>query len=107
MPRRGSRPLKDAQASRPASPWRADGTLDPREWRVACSAAGVLELVTLQGQPWFVCARPVELPGVGVQLEVTVRWDSTEVRDRVPVRVDGFPVEVAVQGQPDEPSTLQ
>jgi len=80
-------------------PYLPDGTLDPREWEIACSAAGVLTMAVLQGEPWFVGARPVEVLGKGVDLEVVVRWLSPEVWKRVPWRVDGYQVEIVVEGQ--------
>ena len=75
MPPRRRRPI-DVKATRPAKPYLPDGTLDPREWEIACSSAGALALVVLAREPWFVSARPVEVYGQGVALEVEVRWLS-------------------------------
>ncbi len=93
---------RDVRADRPAKPYRPDGTLDPREWKIACSAAGVLSMVVLGGQPWFVGARPIEVHGKGVELEVLVRWLSPEVWYAVPAAVDGYPVNVVVEGDAAE-----
>ena len=105
MPRRRHGP-KDAQAERPATPYLPDGTLDPQEWKIACTAVNVLALVLVGSEPWFVEARPVEVPGQGVELEVVVRWLSSEVREKVPAKVDGYVVNIVVHGQADEVHTL-
>lgn len=97
MPRR-PRGLRPASADRPAKPYLPDGSLDPREWEVACSAAGVLTLAVLRDEPWFVAAQPVHVVGQGVEVEVVVRWLSTEVYEKVPARVDGYAVDVVVDG---------
>ena len=105
MPRR--RPgLRDAKADRPPTPYLPDGTLDPREWEVACSAANVLTLVVLRDEPWFVCARPVEVFEQGVELEVVARWLSSEVWKKVPSSVDGYVVNVVLEGRSEEVQTL-
>lgn len=101
MPRRRTGP-RDVRADRPKTPYLPDGTLDPREWEIACSAAGVLALVVLGGEPWFAGARPVEVRGQGVELEVVVRWLSSEVYERVPASVDGYAVNVVLDGQDAE-----
>jgi hypothetical protein len=101
MPRR-PRGLRDAQAARPPTPYRPDGTLDPREWKIACSAANVLRFVVLGGEWWFVEARPVEVFQQGVQLEVVVRWLSPEVWQKVPASVDGYVVNVLLEGESEE-----
>jgi hypothetical protein len=105
MPTR-RRGLRDARDDRPKSPYRPDGTLDPREWEVACGAAGVLTMVLLRDQPWFVAARPVEVLGQGVELEVVVRWLSSEVWKKVPAAVDGYVVEVVLEGVTEEVHTV-
>jgi hypothetical protein len=104
MPRR--RDVRDARADRPRSPYLPDGTLDPREWEVACGAVNVLALVVLGEEPWFVEARPVEVQGQGVALEVVVRWLSPEVWERVPESVDGYVVDVVLEGAREEPPTI-
>lgn len=101
MPRR-PRKLRDAQTSRPAKPFLPDGSLDPREWKLACSAAGALRLSDLRDQPWFVSAHPIQVLDQGVELEVTVRWLSSEVWKEVPFQVDGYPVNVVLEGQDSE-----
>lgn len=90
------------KASRPAKPYLPDGTLDPREWRIACSAAGALTLVVLRDEPWFLAARPIEVHEQGVEVEVVVRWLSSEVFKAVPLSVDGYPVHVVLDGQDEE-----
>jgi hypothetical protein len=103
MPRRPRRTaVQDVRASRPASPYLSDGRLDPREWQIACSAAGVLTLVLLREEPWFLAARPIEVHEQGVQLEVVVRWLSSEVFGAVPLAVDGYPVHVVLEGEDEE-----
>lgn len=100
MPRR--RPgLRHVEEDRPTRPYLPDGTLDPREWEIASSAAGVIAMVVLRDEPWFVAARPVEVPRKGVELEVLVRWLSPEVWERVPASVDGYPVNVEVETEED------
>jgi hypothetical protein len=101
MPRR-PRKLRDAQAERPPAPYLPDGTLDPREWEAGCAAAGLLTLVVLAEEPWFVSARPMEVYRQGVELEVTVRWLSSEVWKAVPLSVDGFVVNTVLEGQREE-----
>lgn len=103
---RRSRGPRDAQADRPPRPYRPDGTLDPREWRVACTSANVLTLAVLGGEPWFVTARPVEVHGQGVELEVVARWLSSEVWEKVPLSVDGYPVNVVLEGEREEVHTI-
>jgi hypothetical protein len=105
MPRR-RRGLRDAKAARPATPYLPDGTLDPREWEIACSAAHVLALVVLRDEPWLVCARPVEVFEQGVELEVVVRWLTSEVWKKVPCSVDGYVVNIILEGQQEELHTL-
>lgn len=85
-------------ADRPKSPYLPDGTLDPREWEIACTAVNVIRLALLPGEPWFVEARPVHVPGKGVELEVVVRWLAPDVWDRVPAAVDGYTVEIVLEG---------
>jgi hypothetical protein len=68
------RTLRDVRASRPAKPYLPDGTLDPREWEIACSAAAVLILVVLRDKPWFVPAKSIEALGRGVEMDI--RWTS-------------------------------
>jgi len=104
MPRRTRRPPSDVPASRPPAPAVPGGGLDPREWERACSAASALVSTGLQDEPWFLVARPVEVigAGAGVELEVVVRWDSSEVRRKVPLETKGFLVEVVVEGQTAE-----
>jgi hypothetical protein len=104
MPRR--RGPRDVKAARPKKPYLPDGTLDPREWEIASSAAGVLTLVVLQGEPWFVGARPIEVHEQGVELEVVVRWLSSEVWKKVPAGVDGYVVNVVLEGQTEEIHTI-
>jgi hypothetical protein len=99
---RSRRGLRDVRADRPPTPYLPDGTLDPREWKVACTAANVLTLVLLRDEPWFIEARPVEVHGEGVEIEVVVRWLSSEVWKKVPARVDGYVVEVVQQGVTEE-----
>src|SRR5512138_1882486 len=101
MPRR-PRGLRPASADRPAKPYRPDGSLDPREWEIACSAAGALTLVVLRDEPWFLAARPIEVCDEGVELEVVVRWLSSDVFSAVPLSVDGYPVNVVLDGQDEE-----
>ena len=91
---------------RPPTPYLPDGTLDPREWEIACGAANVLTLVLLRGEPWFVSARPVEVYQQGVELEVVVHWLSSEVWKKVPASVDGYVVDVILEGQTAELHTL-
>jgi hypothetical protein len=105
MPRR-RRSLRDARDDRPQTPYLPDGTLDPREWEVACSAANVLGLVVLCSEPWFVQARPVEIYEQGVELEVVVRWLASEVWKKVPASVDGYVVNVSVEGTTEEVHTV-
>ena len=105
MPRR-RRGLQPAWEDRPSTPYLPDGSLDPREWEAACSAAGVVSLVLLRDEPWFVQARPVEVSGRGLELEVVVRWLSSEVWEKVPAIVDGYSVEVMLEGAGDEASTV-
>ena len=100
MPRR--RAPHDVKSARPTTPYLSDGTLDPREWEIACSAAGVLTLVLLRNEPWFVGARPVEVHEQGVELEVIVRWLSSEVWKKVPWEVDGYMVNVVLDGRTSE-----
>jgi hypothetical protein len=94
-------------ADRPKSPYLPDGTLDPREWKIACTAANVIGLVLLPGEPWFVEVRPVHVPGKGVELEVVVRWLSPDVLDRVPAAVDGYAVEIVIEGASERAQTVQ
>jgi hypothetical protein len=101
MPPRRRRPA-DVKAARPAKPYLPDGTLDPREWEVACSSAGALALAVLGGEPWFVSARPIEVYEQGVELQVVVRWLSSEVWKAVPLSVDGYVVHVVLEGQTSE-----
>lgn len=105
MPRR-PRGLRDARADRPPTPYLPDGSLDPREWEVACSAANALTFVVLRDEPWFVQARPVEVYRQGVELEVVVRWLSSDVWKKVPASVDGYLVEVVLEGESAEVHTL-
>ncbi|TMA16771.1 MAG: hypothetical protein E6J85_17915 [Deltaproteobacteria bacterium] len=98
MPRPPTTP-RDVRASRPAKPYLPDGSLDPREWETACSAAGVLMLVVLRDKPWFVSAKPIEVLGSGVQIQVLVRWLSSEVWKETPWAVDGYPVDVVLDGE--------
>jgi hypothetical protein len=105
MPRR-RQPLRDVKASRPPTPYLPDGTLDPREWELACSAAGALVLEVLCDEPWFVSARPMEVFQQGVELEVVVRWLSSEVWKTVPCELNGFVVNVIREGQTSELHTL-
>jgi hypothetical protein len=105
MPPRRRR-LNDVEATRPAKPYLPDGTLDPREWEVACGAAGALELAVLAGELWFVGARPIEVYQQGVELEVVVRWLSSEVWKAVPLSVDGYAVHVALEGETAELHTI-
>ncbi len=106
MPRR-RRALHDVQADRPTTPYLPDGTLDPREWKIACSAARFLTVAELHDEPWFVCARPVEVYGQGgVELQVVVRWLSSEVWKKVPWEVDGYVVDVVTEGQTGEIQTI-
>jgi hypothetical protein len=95
MPRTPRGP-KDVRASRPASPYFKNGKLNPREWRIALSAAGVLNLFVLPGKPWFVGARPIEIPQQGVELEVFVRWLDPGVVNEIPIAVDGYPVRISL-----------
>lgn len=97
---------RDVRDQRPRTPYLRNGKLHPREWKIACSAAGVLNLVVLAGKPWFVTARPVEVHGEGVHVEVVVRWLSSEVYDGVPVAVDDFPVDVVLEGTTCEVHTI-
>jgi hypothetical protein len=90
------------KAARPAKPYLPDGTLDPREWEVACDSAGNLARILLAGEPWFVAARPIEVFEQGVELEVVVRWFSSEVWKAVPLSVEGYPVNVVLEGQTSE-----
>jgi hypothetical protein len=101
MPRRPRR-LRDAEAERPPTPYLPDGTLDPREWRIACAAANVLAVVVLRAEAWFVVARPIEVYRQGVELEVVVRWLSSEVLGKVPASVDGYVVNVVLEGVTEE-----
>jgi len=94
-------------ADRPKSPYLPDGTLDPREWEIACTAVNVVALVLLRDEPWFVEARPVHVQGKGVELEVVVRWLSPEVWDRVPAAVDGYAVEIVIEGASEQAQTVQ
>lgn len=103
---RRRRGLRDAQASRPPTPYLPDGTLDPREWEIACTAASVLTLVVLRDEPWFVRAFPVEVLDEGVELEVVVRWLSPEVWRKVPAAVDGFGITVVLEGAGEELHTI-
>ncbi|MFT3912621.1 MAG: hypothetical protein QM704_00635 [Anaeromyxobacteraceae bacterium] len=59
----------------------------------------MIQLILCRGQPWFVSARPIEVIGQGVETEVVVRWTSSEVYAKVPASVDGFTVEVVLEGQ--------
>lgn len=90
------------KGTRPATPYLPDGTLDPREWERACSAANVLTHVTLRDQPWFVAARAIEVYEQGVELEVVVRWLSSDVWRQAPFSVDGYVVNVVLEGQKEE-----
>jgi hypothetical protein len=94
------------RAPRPKKPYLPDGTLDPREWEIACSAAGILTLAVLPGEPWFVGARAIEVHEQGVELEVVVRWLSSEVWKKVPASVDGYVVNVVLEGQTEEIHTI-
>ncbi|MFL5291138.1 MAG: hypothetical protein ACJ79U_06445, partial [Myxococcales bacterium] len=87
------------RASRPAKAHLPDGTRHPREWEIACSAAGVLMLAVLRNKPWFVSAKPIEVLGRGVEIQVFVRWLSSEVWKETPCGVDGYPVDVVLEGQ--------
>jgi len=73
---------------------------------VACSAVNVLTLVVLRGEPWFVQARPIEVHEQGVELEVVVRWLSSEVWRKVPLSVDGYVVNVVLEGVLEEVHTI-
>jgi hypothetical protein len=103
-PRR--RKLEDVRAERAPKPYLADGTLDPEEWKLACSAANAIAQVVGGGQPWFVEARPIEVYGQGLELEVVVRWLSSEVYSKVPLSVDEYAVNVTLAGQTFEVHSL-
>ena len=105
MPRPPTTP-RDVRASRPAKPYLPDGTLDPREWEIACSAAGVLMLVVLRDKPWFVSAKPIEVLGRGLEIQVSVRWLSSEVWKETPCAVDGYPVDVVLDGETSRIDTI-
>ncbi len=105
MPRRRHAP-KDARQERPATPYQADGTLDPREWEAARGAARHLAELVLPREPWFVEARPIEVHAQGVELDVVVRWVSSEVYAKVPASVDGYVVNVVLEGKTFEIHTL-
>ena len=72
----------------------------------ACSAAGVLTIAVLRDEPWFVGARPIEVLEQGVELEVVVRWLESEVWKKVPCSVDGYVVNVVLEGQRSEIHTV-
>ena len=101
MAARRRRPT-DVKSARPATPYLPDWTLDPREWEGACNGAGNLARVLLAGEPWFVAARPIEVLAQGVEIEVVVRWLSSEVWKTVPLSVDGYVVHVVLDGQTSE-----
>jgi hypothetical protein len=105
MPR-STRMPRDVRASRPAKPYLPDGTLDPREWEIACSAAGVLMVAVLRDKPWFVSAKPIEVLGCGVEIQVFVRWLSSEVWKETPCAVDGYPVDVLLEGETSRIDTV-
>lgn len=98
MPPRRRAP-RSAMADRPPQPYLPDGTLDPREWRVALTACNAIALALLANEPWFLEARPVEVKGQGVAVEVVVRWVSPEIVEKVPAGIDGYPVHVVVEGE--------
>lgn len=98
--------MRDVMADRPRNPYLPDGTLDPREWEIACSAAGVLTLIVLAKEPWFVSAQPFEVFQKGVELEVVVRWLSSEVWKKVPRAVDGYTVNVVLEGRREQVDTV-
>jgi hypothetical protein len=104
MPRRTRRAPRALPAVRPPAPTLPDGTLDPREWERASKAAIALILGGLHDEPWFVSARPVETLGVeaGIELDVVVLWDSSDVRRKIPLAKRGFLVNVTVEGQTAE-----
>ena len=93
---------RDVRDDRPATPYLPDGTLDPREWQIANSAAFVIGAVLLRNEPWFVTVHPVEVVGKGVELEVVVRWLSPEAHEKVPAAVDGYVVNIVLEGQRSE-----
>jgi hypothetical protein len=104
MPRRHGGP-RDGKGARPA-PQLPDATLEASDWENACSAANVLTLGVLRDEPWFVAAKPVEVYEQGVQLEVVVRWVSSEVWKTVPFSVDGYVVDVVLEGRTEEFFTI-
>ncbi len=107
MPRGRRKPTpQDVRAQRPARPYLPDGTLDPQEWTIACSAAHAISTVVCAGEPWFVAAQPVHVLEQGVELEVVVRWLSSEVYGKVPAAVDGYVVNVVLEGATSEIHTL-
>src|SRR4051812_25869940 len=98
MPR-STRMPRDVRASRPAKPYLPDGTLDPSEWEITYSAAGVFMLAVLRDKPWFVTDNSIEVLGCGVEIQVFVRWLSSDVCKETPKAVDGYPVDVNLEGE--------
>jgi hypothetical protein len=102
---RRHRDPRDVEGASPAAPELPDTALDP-VWTSACSAANVLTLVALRDEPWFVAAQPIEVYEQGVELEVVVRWRSSEVWKKVPLSVDGYVVNVVLEGRRSETFTI-
>lgn len=101
MPRRTHRAPAALPAVRPPAPTLRDGTPDPREWDRASKAAIALILGGLHDEPWFVSARPIQnlgMVGAGIELDVVVLWDSSDVRRKIPLAKRGFLVNVTVEG---------
>src|SRR3954468_19905425 len=57
-------------------------------------------------QPWFVAAKPIEVLGCGVEIQVFVRWLSSEVWKETPCAVDGYPVDVVLEGETSRIDTV-
>ncbi len=72
-----------------------DGVVDLEEWRAARRAvAGLVAL--LRDPPWLVGVRLAPAEDVGVEVRVTMLWDSPEGRLRLPASLDDIPVRVVV-----------
>jgi hypothetical protein len=103
MPRR--RRPRAVQDERPSTLFLPDGTVDPRAWEIVRTSTSALEHA-VAGHAWFVAARPIEVHGEGVQLEVVVRWVSSDVWRAVPLTIDGYPVDVVLEGESSAVHTI-
>jgi hypothetical protein len=86
---RARRARRDALRSR-------GGVVDVAEWRAAVRCAAALEGL-LHAPPWLVDVRVAAAEEVGLELVVTLLWESEDARRCLPRSVDDLPVRVVVR----------